>query len=192
MADGRKQLPIVPSGGKSGGKRRLPVVQPLDEAEEEAYERPAWHWVVIGAVGAFLFFVLGLQVAQWFARREILRLVGEGDAAVVRRALLTGAQEVYLNVVVYGLPLLCLLLSTWFGGMLVGRFGGRAQLKEATLSGTATGVLTAAIAATSMWGRGEWKAWLAASLILLAVGTLGAWRGGKRGLKRRERQPVSS
>ncbi len=187
MADGRKQLPIVPSADAPKKKRRLPVVQPLDEAEEEAYERPAWHWVVIGAVGAFLFFLLGLQVAQWFAQREIMRLVGEGDAAVVRRALLTGGQEVYLNLVVYGLPLLCLLVSTWFGGLLVGRFGGRAQLREATLSGTATGALTAAIAATSMWSRGELRAWLAAAIILLAVGTLGAWRGAKRGLKRRKR-----
>lgn len=190
MADGRKQLPIVPSGDKPKEKRRLPVVQPIDEAEEEAYERPAWHWVVIGAVGAFLFFVLGLQVAQWLARREIMRLVGEGDAAVVRRALLTGAQEAYLNLLVYGLPLLCLLASTGFGGLLVGRFGGRAQLREATLCGTASGALTAAIAATSMWPRGEVRAWLAAAVILLVVGTLGAWLGGKRGLKRRKRAPV--
>jgi len=192
MADGRKQLPIVNAGEPDKKKRRLPVVQPLDEAEQEAYERPAWHWVVIGAVGSFLFFLLGLQLTQWFAHREILRLVGEGEEAIVRRALLTDAQEAYLNALIYGLPLICLLASSWFGGLLVGRFGGQAGGREATLSGMATGGLTAAIAATSMWPRGEAKAWALAAMILIVVGALGGWRGGKRGLGRRDRQPVSS
>lgn len=168
------------SGGSkpSSGKRHLEVLPPKSEADDT---RPAWHWVVIGAVGAFLFFVLGAQLSQAFAHHELARWTASAERSAARTA--------YLHGVVYGLPLVCLALSTWFGGLLVGRFGGRAGVREAVGSGLAAAGIVAMIAATSMWSAGEGAAWGLATLVLLGVGAGAAWRGGVRGLRRRALRP---
>jgi hypothetical protein len=86
-----------------------------------------------------------------------------------------------------GPAVLLSLVIAWFsGGALVGRFGGSATLREATLGGV--------VAALAVWVTAlvsgalvPWTVALGAAAVVLIVAGLSAWLGGRIGLARRPR-----
>ncbi len=174
----------------SDGKRRLPVLQP-EEAEES---RSPKQWVVIGTVGIGLFFVplamLANSFIHWVTRAHMPDSAGGTVAAY---QALDPAVRLKISLVMLLAPVLALALAALFGGALVGRFGGRAQIKEATLAGLAAGggvvvysVLRNGVrmltSAPSLPGVLQL---LMSSVIVLLVATMLARLGGWLGFRRR-------
>lgn len=153
------------------GKRRLPLLPKVDDAPEGDEERPPWHWVAIGMAAIF---VAWLPLA-FVANAALSRLHGGAEIDQVPRS--TQASMVGLN-------LLAFALASFAGGLLVGRFGGKAGVKEATLGGLAT--------ATAAWMIGIWGAQagpLVGALLLallVAVSAGSARFGGALGVRGRK------
>jgi tRNA-(ms[2]io[6]A)-hydroxylase len=141
-------------------KRRLPLLPKVEVAAEGDEDRPPWHWSAIGAVGVF---VLWLPLA----------LVINGALAGPRTE---GAAPAILNGAAFA-------LAAFVSGFLVGRFGGRAGRREATLGGVAAAA-TAWIIAASQGARGP-VTWLLVLAILVGVGGGAARAGGALGVARR-------
>lgn len=161
--------------------RRLPVLQTSDTDEE----RPPWHWVFIGAGFVFTLWIPLAIVAQWLSRMLASSLVDLGDAhAVVRfNATAPAGQRVLLSLVLIGPLVVSFVVACVAGGMLVGRFGGRAGPREATLAG----LLAAGVAWFVALIGGALSPWsIAVSSLALLGGAgagltrLGGWLGRRR------------
>lgn len=178
------------------GKRRLPVLQP-EEVEEI---RSPKQWVVIGMVGIGLFFVPLAMLANHFIHwmtRGFLQ-TGVGGTIAAYQALDPGVR-LRISLVMLFAPVLALALAALFGGALVGRFGGRAQIKEATLAGLTAGagvVVYAVLRSGLNMMRGASSLagvlqLLMSSVIVLLVATMFARLGGWLGFRRRPSIPGS-
>ncbi len=140
-------------------KRRLPLLPKVEVAAEGDEDRPPWHWSAIGAVGVF---VLWLPLA----------LLINGVFAVP-----ASAAPAILNAAAFA-------LAAFTSGFLVGRFGGKAGRREATVGGVAAGATAWLIAASQ--GMRDPVTWL---LLLAVIGGLGggaARAGGAIGVARRK------
>jgi hypothetical protein len=140
-------------------KRRLPVLGA--QAPEPADERRPWQWVAFGTV---MIFVAWLPLAY-------------GAAALVARSApeARGARTAGALVAM----LLPLVVAALAGGFLVGRFGKPAGVREALLSGLATGAV--AILLTALSGP-----FSPASLLVVAIATGCAGVGGAFGVRGRK------
>lgn len=157
---------------KADGKRRLPVLQTRDDPPPPEEERPPWRWVAIGATATFLVWLPLILLVDLVARRPA---VSDGAPPPATEALALVAAHTVVFVVAAGL-----------GGLLVGRLGGKAGRKEATLSGVAAGTLAWLIAA-SQGVPGGALVWGLMLLLLAGLGALGGLVGGRLGLRWRDR-----
>jgi hypothetical protein len=82
------------------------------------------------------------------------------------------------------------VVASALSGILIGRFGGRARVREAALGG-AIGALAGWLLALSSGGLRPWSLAVSALLMLLLLGSAGAALGGRLGLrlKARANQP---
>ena len=142
--------------------RRLPVIQTKDAEDAAAEARPQWHWVVIGT---------GFIITIWIPLAMIAVAAGRAFSDALTLLFLV---------------LLSFALACIAAGALVGRFGGRAGRREATLSGL--------VAATAAWlvafasgALTPWPVALASGLILPVLALLFASWGGRIGIGRRPR-----
>src|SRR5688572_27052979 len=149
------------------GKRRLPVLQPKSPEEDEAEARPPWHWVGIGAIAILLALVPLLMLAQWLSRLVIEGITPPGQTPTPRAWLAMG-------IVLVAAQLVPLALSSVLGGVLVGRFGGRAGKKEATAAGLGVGVFAALFTFPAMVREDKLLPWLLSTAIVIALAALGA------------------
>jgi len=139
-------------------KRRLPVLKNEDVADEADLERPPWHWSAIGAVAIF--------VLWW----PLTFLTGALD------------QPMLGDVAAAAVNLLGFVLAAFGGGAIVGRFGGKAGLKEATVAGVAPAVILCVMVAL----QGTPLGLSAVLLVVLVAAGAGASRaGGWLGLRKR-------
>lgn len=182
----KRKLPLVggspPSGSASSDaakpKKRLPVLQSEGD-DDEAQDRPPWHWSAIGMIATFLAWLPLASIANTLVARMLRSVDPAEDAA------LAAAAPVKVRAIMIGLNALCFALAALAGGYLVGRFGGRAGRKEATVSGLLAAVLAWGIAVAQaqvvellVWG-----------LLLIAVSAIGAgaaYLGGRFGLGGRQ------
>ena len=159
---------VAPEKAKAAGdapKRRLPLLAKAEVADESDVDRPPWHWSAIGAAAIFL---------AWLP----MALVVNGPLG---RLLEGGARE---RVAAIALNVTAFALASFASGYLVGRFGGRAGVKEATLAGVLAAAIAWALAAVH--AQSGLLVWL---LLLLAVATIGAGSsrlGGHLGLRARK------
>ena len=164
----KNKLPLAPPSAT--GKRHLPLLPKAEVADESDMERPPWHWSAIGTVAIFVIWLPLTFLTAVLGRRLL------GDAAEPAAASLAAR---------FGLAALNLLvfaLASFGGGALVGRFGGKAGLKEATVAGFAT----AAIAWATIAAQGVTLMLAAAMLaVLITIGAGAARVGGFVGLKQR-------
>jgi tRNA-(ms[2]io[6]A)-hydroxylase len=148
------------------------VLQPSAQ-EETDEERPPWHWAGLGTVAIFIVWLPLAGLASALLRRAL-----EGSSA--------DAAPRSIQVPMVALHIAAFCAAGAAGGLLVGRFGGRAGLREAT----ASGVIAAALAWTLAISQGALAGGLGWAILLLVMATLGgaaAHAGGRAGLHRRPR-----
>jgi hypothetical protein len=135
------------------------------------------HWVGIGVVAIFLV-LLPLTAAGNLLLAKMLRAadVGATPAVVPLR----------FAIAIPAVNLLCVAISMLAGGYLVGRFGGRARTKEATLSGSAAALIAWLMALTAPGEPGGGAlVWALRLVVLLGVGSSVAFVGGLWGVRGR-------
>jgi hypothetical protein len=148
-----------------GGKRRLPVLQSAP-ADDEA-PRPAWQWVVFGAL---------LIVTTWVPAAAIAGALVGGAAARAAREPASGLASPVVAAAVFALALAA---GAAAGGYVVGRWGPRGiGVREAALSGLAASV---AAAAASWHSLGPTPGVVVVPLVAVAASAA----GGILGLRRR-------
>jgi tRNA-(ms[2]io[6]A)-hydroxylase len=151
-----------------------------EDGDEDAQDRPPWHWSGIGLLAIFLVWLPLASLVNALVAR-MLRSVDPADGVDLAAAAPAGARTAMI-----GSNALCFALAALAGGYLVGRFGGRAGPKEAGVGGLLTAVLAWAIALAQTQAIAP----LVWSLLLLVMGALGwgaAYLGGRLGLKGRRR-----
>jgi hypothetical protein len=166
----KKPLPIASEGPTA--KRRLPLLPKVEVADESDIERPPWHWSAIGAIAIFVLWLPLTFITAALSKQLLTEAAEEGAAPLESR------------LAVAGLNLLAFALASLGGGAIVGRFGGSAGIKEATVAGLATA--SVAWTALALQGVGLTLSGGGALLVLLiAVGAGAASAGGAVGLRQR-------
>jgi tRNA-(ms[2]io[6]A)-hydroxylase len=152
-------------------KRKLPIVRD-SPAEPHEEPRPPWHWIGFGTVAIF---GAWLPLA-YFAELIGVRLAG-GDLEAMTA---TARDRAKLGLALFAPHFIALLVATWLGGFLVGRYGGdKIGAREAALSGVAAAILACALARTGV-------SWVPVAVVAVAAG--GALLGGRSGRKGRKAQ----
>jgi MFS family permease len=148
------------------------VLQGRDEPPEE--ERPPWHWVAIGAVATFLAWLPLAALAEYATRRLVVIEDARGTPAPA-------------GIWLVGAHALAFFTAASLGGLLVGRAGGKAGRREATLAGVAAGALAWLLAAAQGTPGGA-LVWGLLLAIIAALGALAGHAGGRLGLYLRSRK----
>lgn len=177
----KRRLPILSSsgGGHEGGGSGS------GSGPDEEQDRPPWHWSLIGVVAIFLAWLPLAMLAGY-----VIAALGAGEVDDPGRQRSGGeSASVFLVILMVGLPLFTFGLASFAGGFMVGRYGGRAGRKEATVAGFfAAAVAWALAAAQPFTGPGPGAiVWALILVLLAAIGTLAAYAGGRFGLRRRPR-----
>ena len=185
-ASKKRSLPIVgsstpsaPAGSAEKPRKRLPVLQD-EEGDEEAQDRPPWHWSGIGVIAIFLAWLPLASLVNTLVAR-MLRSADPADGVELAAAAPAGARAVMM-----GSNALCFALAALAGGYLVGRFGGRAGPKEAGVSGLLTAVVAWALAISQTPSIAP-LVWLLLLLVMGSLGWVAAYLGGRLGLRGRRR-----
>ena len=163
----KKYLPIAgaasaPKAASEAPKRRLPMLPKVEVEGGSDEDRPPWHWSAIGAVGVFLAWLPMATIVNG----PLLDLFGGAKSA-----------KITLNLAAF-------LLGSFAGGYLVGRFGGRAGVKEATLSGIAATMIAWVLAVTG--ARASLLVWVTLLTVLVTLAAGSARLGGRVGLRGRK------
>ena len=170
-----RQLPIL-------GQKKAPPPGSVD-APEDPEDRPPWHWSGIGAVLVFTSWLPLTLLSNAVTRALVDRLVPAGSRGDVEGhiagASMGARAAIRAAMVVPGA--VAFAIGAAFGGWLVGRFGGKAGPREASVAGL--------LSASTAWALLAATAGLGGTLILWApvalVGTVAAWLGGRLGLRGR-------
>jgi hypothetical protein len=167
----RRQLPIL------NQKLAPPVgtVAPPDEGEE----RPPWHWSAIGAVLIFAVWLPLAMVGQWLSGRLLGGLVPAGSAAQTEAFLAqaTAATRLGVKAATVAPPLLGFAAACLAGGAMVGRFGGQAGKKEATVAGLVAASTAWALTAAGAGLGATWVLWPPVALLGAGFALLGGRLG---------------
>lgn len=179
-----RKLPLAlgpPSGQAGAGpdkpRKRLPVLQTNEDDQGE--DRPPWHWSGIGTVAIFLAWLPLAALGNTLLGR-LLQSVDPGQGA----APSMGAVSVWVRLGIVGLNALLFGAASFAGGFLVGRFGGRAGTRQATVSGLAAALVAWALTLAKSVSAGT-LGWLLLLAAIAALGAGGAYLGGRHGLRRR-------
>lgn len=177
----KRSLPIVgaspqqtpsPASPDDKARRRLPVIQAPPE-DDEAQDRPAWHWSIIGLIAIFLAWLplASLVNALFASSLRGAAAPSSGESGAARGAM-------------FAANALCFGVAALAGGYLVGRFGGRAGRREAAVSGALTAALAWLIALTGA-PPGSYVAWSPLLVAMTAIGGGSSYVGGRIGLRAR-------
>ena len=157
--------PTEKPGLPEAPKRRLPLLPRAEVAHDGDEDRPPWHWSAIGAAAIFL----GWLPLVFVVNGPLGRLI---EGGVLARVAAVG-----LNVAAFA-------LASCGGGYLVGRFGGRAGVKEATVCGVAAAVIAWVLAAVQ--ARTGVLVWIMLLAAMVMIGAGSARIGGALGLHARK------
>jgi len=143
--------------------RRLPVLQ---SSSDEGAERPRWHYIVIGA---------GFTITLWLPLAVLGTWVGARLNSWAPRSALLQVTPLMLSF----------LVACLGSAVLVGRFGGKAGLREAFLGNLLGSAVVLGLAGL---GGGVGPGVAAAAGVFMAVtSALAGWAGARFG--RRLRSP---
>lgn len=151
--------------------RRLPVIQSQGGEDAEAAERPAWHWLLLGALFVLVVFLPTSMVGLWFG------------ATLARGA----AGSAGLGAFLAGAPvLLAFAFAAWAAGAVIGRFALRATPRTAPAAASLASVALLAlfVARDSAFG---WPLLTAMASLLVLAGASLAWAGARFGRRLRQR-----
>jgi hypothetical protein len=170
-------------------KRRLPIVQNNPSAPAGGGEDtppPPWHWVPLGA---FVSLLAGAALARLlyvpFMQRQIERVYGRPSspaefARIHERLPASTRHALQLQLSLAGLAVA--MVAVFLGGFVVGRFGARTNPRHATLAGASALTLMVLFI-----GRGLTALQLVAYLVVIPLGGLVSYLGGRAGTALRER-----
>jgi hypothetical protein len=145
-------------------KRRLPLLKAAPSEAEETPVRPAWQWVVFGALGIFVVLI----PLSWLATLAALRMGDPGRSPLAAHLVARAAPFVA-----------AMATASLAGGYLVGRWGTRGVgVREAALAGLAAALGAGVLA----WGA---AGALAGAIVTVVVSVPSAALGGRLGLRRR-------
>lgn len=171
-------------------KRRLPIVSNSGGGSassggggaDEEQDRPPWHWSVIGAAAIFLAW-LPLTMLASYATAGLVARAGDG----VDPSAAGADVPAHVPIVIVAMPTLAFGIASFAGGFLVGRYGGKAGKKEATVAGFLAAAVAWALAASQpVVGPGPGAlAWALILVTIAAIGAIVAYAGGRWGLRRR-------
>lgn len=169
----------------TGSKRRLPV---LKSEDDEGEPRPPWQWSVAGGIATLLAFVPlsmgGAALARHLYERHVPGSRPEEIQAAVES--MTAKERMLLGALVVLGPIVALGLSSFAGGLLVGRFGGGAGKREAAVSGLLAAALCSAFTSGESLARPEGALlWAFTSAVLLACAGIFGFLGGALGVRLR-------
>ncbi len=171
-------------------RRQLPILhQPAAPAAgtvpapDDPDERPPWHWSAIGALLIFVSWLPLGMVAQWATALLVPVLVPGSSLAEVSKALASATPErrVLLSMSLAAMPLLGFVAACLVGGGLVGRFGGKAGVREAAVAGVVAASTAWALTAAGVGLGSTWMLWPPIALVGLGAG----WLGGRLGVRAR-------
>ncbi len=184
-------------------KRRLPLLQPRPSGPEDEQPsgpddeqpsgpddgRPSWQWVGIATVLVVVSWLPLAMLAQLLRARAVSGLVADSPQAASEaiRALPSG-QRMWLGFVMAVLPLLTVVAAGLVGGMLVGRYGGRAGKREATLGGMLAAAFGLLITIRGAGGSGGLQAWTLPGLLIGLLVAVSAYGGAALGERLRDRR----
>ncbi len=166
----KKYLPIVgastpPAASSEAPKRRLPMLPKAEVADESDEDRPPWHWAGIGAAAVF------------FAWLPLAYIVNGPLGGLFSGGTVAKVAAVALNLAAF-------VIGSFGGGYLVGRFGGQAGVKEATVAGAGAAVFAWMLAASQ--ARSGLLVWIMMLTGMAMLGAGAARIGGAVGLMGRK------
>jgi hypothetical protein len=166
--------------------RRLPVIQSKAPEDAAAEERPAWHWILIGAGFVLTIWIPLALIALWISRQLGALLAPTHDQEAFARAMATAstATRLLLAVATLGPLALSYAFATVSAGALVGRFGGRAGRREGALAGLVAAFLAWSMSAVS-GSLSPWPVALGSFVVVVGLGVLLTRWGASLGIKRR-------
>lgn len=173
--------------------RRLPVLQSPKTApssapspagsDTEPEPRPAWHWSAIGALLIFSMLLPLSMIAAGITGHLLTSQIPATEPAQVKEFLdhadASTLLKIRLSQLVPGA--MAFTLASLAGGALVGRFGGEARTKEATIAGLGAATVAWLLAAVSVGLAASWMIWPP----LAALGSFAAFLGGRWGVSKR-------
>jgi hypothetical protein len=167
-------------------KRHLPVLQ--NKPDDEGEERPPWQWSVLGGATVLLVWVPLAYLAALVAKRVYDRHVPDGDPEAMRRAIeaMPPSTRLWLGALVVLGPLVAAALASFAGGVLVGRFGGRAGKREALVGGLGAAAVSVLVSAPGIVESQGAGAWLFTAAFVMALAAIASWLGGRLGVRLRK------
>lgn len=170
----RRQLPIL------NQKMAPPAGTVAPPGEDE--ERPPWHWSAIGAVLVFALWLPLAMVGQWVSSQILRGLVPAGSSAQIEAFLAqaSGSTRALVKASTVGPPLVGFALACLAGGALVGRFGGKAGRKEATVAGLVAATTAWALTAAGAGLGATWMLWPPIAALGAGFGVLGGYIGERQ------------
>lgn len=144
------------------------------ETREEDQDRPPWQWSIIGAVAVFLAWLPLAALLNTLVARA-LRSAAPPDSADI-----SAAATPLARAVIMGANAFCFAIAALGGGYLVGRFGGRAGVRQAMTSGLVAAVVAWLLAAAQSPEKSP-LVWIPLVLLLAGLGGGAAYLGGRLG-----------
>lgn len=167
-------------------KKRLPVLKSTPEEEQGEEARPPWQWVGFGVAATFAAWVPLQYLAEAATQRLLAAWVaGASTASDVATALasLSSSERARVWAVVLGFRVVPAITSSFFGGYVVGRWGGdHAGPREAAIAGASTALVVSVLALAAFGGVVWWT-----PALVLVLTTPPAWLGGIVGMRRRKK-----
>lgn len=162
--------------------RRLPVLQ---SSSDDGAERPPWHYLVIGAGFTITLWLPLAVVATWVGSRLALWVFGAATdsdlPAAVARAPAT--QKAWAAALQAAPLMLAFFLACLGSAALVGRFGGKAGVREAILGNLSGSAVVLGL--TLLAGGVDVVVAAAAGAFLAASSATGGWAGARLGRRLR-------
>lgn len=155
-------------------KRSLPLLQE-PSGEDPLPSRAPWQWVALGTVAIFVVWLPLAAACQALAARIVSHWLGtfaSPEEAALALARVDSDIRLRATVVLVGFPLVGLVVASFGGGALVGRWGGSAGVREAALSGASAALIAALL--TLLSGALSWAPLLAIPPAALAAAVGGA------------------
>jgi hypothetical protein len=161
--------------------RRLPV---LSSAVDED-ERPVWQWTAIGVVFVYAIWAPLVMAGSWVSARLLDRLIGDALPSDLPKLIADApfSTRVSLWLAATAAPVATYAFACAASGALIGRFGARVTPRRAAAAGALAALLGTAMSLL----RAPWEASLAALALLLPLGVLAAWVGGRTGVRLRNK-----
>lgn len=163
--------------------RRLPVLQ--SSSSDDATQRPRWHYLIIGAGFTITLWLPLAVVAMWAGSRLALWVFDVPNEAALPAAVGTAsAAQKSWAAALQALPLMLSFFLACFGSaVLVGRFGGKAGVREATGGNLIGSAVVLGLAA--MAGEVPLAVAAAAGVFLAVSSAFAGWAGARVGKRLR-------